>query len=151
MKTKKVNIYTNRLITALSVPIRGNVNAATLTTQQIFNCLCQKAIVDEILEDGTLVRLDMANYDKENDKEMQAKKEAIAQQLADDALAASMLAAAQATANREKLEAEAAAEAAKRALEVKEKEEAEAAQAELAAVRIATARAAINASKDKKK
>lgn len=74
--TKKVNIYTRMPITVLKFPISGNVLGITLEVEDICKCICSKAKVDEILEDGSIVRLDLANYNKDNSKKKVVPKPA---------------------------------------------------------------------------
>jgi len=64
---KVINLYTRAPITALSVPIRGTAMGLHLHVKDIFKCMCQKAVIDEVLKDGSLVRLDMANYNTNNE------------------------------------------------------------------------------------
>ena len=78
---KKVNITTVRPIRVFSVPIRGTVSNVELSTEDILKVICQKGIVDEILSDGTIVRLGLNNYAKDNShlsktyaKQMEEKK-----------------------------------------------------------------------------
>ena len=47
-------------------PITNCVETIDLTIEEIRLCLITKCIVDEYLPDGTLVRLDFSNYDKNN-------------------------------------------------------------------------------------
>lgn len=44
--------------------IIGCAKNLSLDTEQIRKCIVQKAIVDEVLENGVLRRLDLMNYDK---------------------------------------------------------------------------------------
>ena len=66
---KKVNVAarTPVVVSSLPAPIRGNVRNINLNEQDIFKCLTQKAIVDEILSNGSLVRLSLSNYNKVNE------------------------------------------------------------------------------------
>jgi hypothetical protein len=110
---KLVNVESRRPIRVVSIPIRsaGNLN---LTISDIHRCICEKAIVKEILDDGNLLRLDLANYNLDNNEIIRAKKQ----------------------------EAEAKAEAAEKAAkEAEEKEKAEKARA-LAAEKAAEEREA---------
>lgn len=72
---KIVNIATRVPIRVLNVPIRGNVRKITMSVEDIFKCICQKAEVDEVLSNGKLLRLDLANYDKVNEPVVEAKVE----------------------------------------------------------------------------
>lgn len=72
---KKVNIATNRPITrVVKVPIRGNIFGAHLTINEIRGCIMGHGIVDEILSDKSLVRLDLTNYNMDNEAALQAGK-----------------------------------------------------------------------------
>ena len=66
---KKVNVAarTPVVVSSLPAPIRGNVRNITLNEQDIFKCITQKAIVDEVLSNGSLVRLSLSNYNKVNE------------------------------------------------------------------------------------
>lgn len=63
---KTVNITATRPILSFHVPIRGTISNVKLSTEDILKVICQKGIVDEILEDGTIIRLSMSNYAKDN-------------------------------------------------------------------------------------
>ena len=66
--TKVVNIEARSLITATHIPIRqGNFFGATLRIKEIRGCIMQKGIVDEVLSTGKLVRLDLTNYNTDNE------------------------------------------------------------------------------------
>ena len=66
---KKVNVTarTPVIVPSVSVPLRGTVRNIVLSEQDIFKCITQKAIVDEILSNGSLVRLSLSNYNKVNE------------------------------------------------------------------------------------
>ena len=64
--TKMVNIYPNGAITTINPPIRSRVMGVIKSTDEIRQCIIARAIVDEILSDGSTVRLDFSNYDKDN-------------------------------------------------------------------------------------
>lgn len=74
---KKVNVAarTPVIVSSLPVPIRGTVRNIVLSEQDIFKCITQKAIVDEVLSNGSLVRLSLSNYNKVN--EVVVKKEPV--------------------------------------------------------------------------
>lgn len=63
---KIVNIYPTKAITSLNPPIRSKVIGVTKSTAEIRKCIIERAIVDEVLKDGSTVRLDFSNYDKDN-------------------------------------------------------------------------------------
>ena len=73
---KKVNIYPQKPIFGLRMPINGVVMGAEMLIGDIKHCICNNAHVDEILKDGkTLVRLSLANFDKDNEPIVEKKVE----------------------------------------------------------------------------
>lgn len=64
MKTKIVNIYPSMPITGVNPPIRSTVKRVTKSVSEIRTCLMARAIVEEVLPDGTAIRLNIGNYDK---------------------------------------------------------------------------------------
>lgn len=64
MCTKVVNIYPTTPIIGVNPPIRSSVKKVTKTIEEIRTCLMARAIVEEVLNDGTVVRLNNSNYDK---------------------------------------------------------------------------------------
>ena len=62
--TKVVNIYPSMPITGVNPPIRSAVKRVTKSIQEIRTCLMSRAVVEEILSDGSTVRLNIGNYDK---------------------------------------------------------------------------------------
>lgn len=115
---KIVNIYSKVPIRALDVSIRGNIKGLELSDADIFKCICQKGIVDEVLSDGSLIRLDLSNYNKDNEAALKAKAQAIldaaakVQQDILDKAAAAKAAEVAAQAEQQRLAKEAAAKAA---------------------------------------
>lgn len=65
MITKKCQIRATAPITCFSVPIIGNTKL-DLTSEEIYKCLCAKAEVLEILENGKTINLDFTNYNRDN-------------------------------------------------------------------------------------
>ena len=63
MCTKVVNIYPSTPIIGVNPPIRSSVKKVTKTIEEIRTCLMARAIVEEVLNDGTVVRLNNSNYD----------------------------------------------------------------------------------------
>ena len=61
-RTKLVNVKTIVPIHTLNPPLSGTYKKIKMTTGDILKCLCKRAIVDEILPDGSLVRLNIGNY-----------------------------------------------------------------------------------------
>ena len=66
MMTKKVNIYPTRPIITVNPPIRSTVKGVTKPVADIRSCILARAIVEEIMEDGNVINLDLNNYDKDN-------------------------------------------------------------------------------------
>ena len=66
MKTKRVNITTRVAVRTTNPPICGTLKDVEMTTGDILKCLCKRAIVDEILPNGRLARLNMNNYYTDN-------------------------------------------------------------------------------------
>lgn len=67
--TKVVNIYPSMPIIRTNPPIRSAVKNVTKSVDEIRICLMSRAIVEEVLPDGTTVRLNISNYDKDSNKE----------------------------------------------------------------------------------
>lgn len=63
---KMVNIYPSMPITTVNPPIRTTVKRVTKSTEEIRACLMARAIVEEVLADGKVTRLNLTNYDKSN-------------------------------------------------------------------------------------
>lgn len=72
--TKRVNINAPVAIRTITPPIYGRVSNIVMTTGDILKCLCKRAVVDEILPDGSTVRLTMKNYYTDNGAGLDAKK-----------------------------------------------------------------------------
>lgn len=64
---KRVNIYAPVAIRTITPPIYGTCNDIMMTSGDILKCLCKRATVEEILSDGTKVRLTMKNYCLDNE------------------------------------------------------------------------------------
>lgn len=64
--TKRVNVQARVAIRNTTPPIYGYHENIVMTTSDILKCLCKRAIVDEILPDGSLLRLNMKNYYLDN-------------------------------------------------------------------------------------
>lgn len=71
---KKVNITPAFPIYTIVPPIVGSVKKMEMSTGDIARCIYRRAIVDEVLDDGSLVRLDLSNYDKDNSKSEKKRK-----------------------------------------------------------------------------
>lgn len=70
---KIVNVKPVLPIMALRTPIMGEVLNCKLSDGDILQCIYSRAFVDEVLEDGTLVRLNLSNYNKDNSHLMKNK------------------------------------------------------------------------------
>lgn len=64
--TKRVNIQARTAIRNTNPPIYGTINDIIMSTGDILKCLVKKATVDEILPDGSTVRLNYKNYYLDN-------------------------------------------------------------------------------------
>lgn len=62
---KIVNVNAIYPITGVKQIVRGRLFKASMSTEDIFKCLCAKATVDEVIGDKT-IRLNFDNYDKPN-------------------------------------------------------------------------------------
>ena len=66
-ETKKiVNIYPTMPVTRVTPPLRTVAKNVSRSIGYIRSCIMCKAMVDEVLPDGTTVRLGLHNYDKNN-------------------------------------------------------------------------------------
>lgn len=72
--TKVVNIYPKSIIYSLNPPIRFPAKGVTRTVEDIYKCMVARAIVDEVLSDGSTIRLTFANYDKDNTPKVEEPK-----------------------------------------------------------------------------
>ena len=64
---KLVNVYTRYVVRGLKgVPIRSTVRAIKLDTDDIRTCILAKAVVEEVLDDGSTLPLNFVNYNKDN-------------------------------------------------------------------------------------
>lgn len=64
--TKVVNIYPSTPITGVNPPIRSAVRHVTKSVKDIRACIMGRAKVEEILPNGSVIKLGLDNYDKEN-------------------------------------------------------------------------------------
>ena len=62
---KVVNVTAIHPISGVSQIVRGRLKNATMSTEDIFKCLCAKATVVEVLGDK-LIPLNFDNYNKDN-------------------------------------------------------------------------------------
>ena len=72
--TKRVNVKAPVAIRNITPPIYGTCKDIVMTTGDILKCICKRAIVEEILPDGSTVRLNMSNYYTDNGAGLVAKK-----------------------------------------------------------------------------
>lgn len=71
---KKVNIEVKVPIRSLRMPLSvGKYYNVEMSPSDIFKCICGRALVDEVLSNGTTLRLDLKNYNKDNDVPVQVK------------------------------------------------------------------------------
>lgn len=63
---KKVNVYPTRPVTGLIVPLTSPAIRVNMTTDEIYKCLTCDALVQELLPDGSIVKLNLTNYNKDN-------------------------------------------------------------------------------------
>ena len=73
--TKVVNVKADIPLRDFKPPIHGTCKNVTMTTGQILRCLCKRAIVDEVLPDGSTIRLNMSNYYLDNSSSVTTKTE----------------------------------------------------------------------------
>lgn len=64
--TKRVNIKTTIPVRNITPPLSGTCKDIIMTTGDILKCLCKRAVVEEILPDGTTIKLNMHNYYTDN-------------------------------------------------------------------------------------
>lgn len=76
MMKKKINVYAKMPFCYGKGVIRGNMNNIILDIEGIRQLILAKNIVDEILPDGKLLRLDLTNYNTNNDPAEKARIEA---------------------------------------------------------------------------
>lgn len=64
---KKVNVIAQIPIRTVYPPIYGSYSGIMMSPSVIFKCILHKAIVEEILSDGSTIRLNATNYNTVND------------------------------------------------------------------------------------
>lgn len=72
--TKRVNVYAQVAVRNVTPPIHGTCKDIIMTTGDILKCLCKRARVEEIMPDGSIVRLNMRNYYTDNGAGLDASK-----------------------------------------------------------------------------
>lgn len=63
---KLVNITPTSAITSTNPPIRGKVRGVRMRIVDIRKCIMARAKVEEVLPDGEVITLTLANYNKDN-------------------------------------------------------------------------------------
>lgn len=64
--TKRVNVVTRIAVRTVNPPISGSYKNIIMSTSDILKCLSKRASVEEILPDGSTVKLNMKNYYLDN-------------------------------------------------------------------------------------
>lgn len=64
---KKVNVIAQIPIRTVYPPIYGSYSGIMMSPSTIFKCILHKAVVEEILSDGSTIRLNATNYNTVND------------------------------------------------------------------------------------
>ena len=72
--TKRVNVYAQVAVRNITPPIYGTCKDIVMSTGDILKCLCKRARVEEILPDGSTVRLNLQNYYRDNGAGLDASK-----------------------------------------------------------------------------
>lgn len=85
--TKRVNINAPVAIRNITPPIYGVCKNVIMSTGDILKCLCKRAIVDEILPDGSTVRLNMRNYYTDNGAGLDASRIAVVEDVKNESIA----------------------------------------------------------------
>ena len=70
---KVVNIYPSFPITTVNPPIRGSVLKTKKDVNDIKKCIVARAKVEEVLNDGSTILLNLNNYDRDNSVDLGAK------------------------------------------------------------------------------
>lgn len=72
---KTVNIKANIPVKNVTPPIYGVREGIKMTPSDILKCLCKRAIIDEVLSDGSTVRLTTKNFRDDFEGQLQASKQ----------------------------------------------------------------------------
>lgn len=67
---KLVNIDSPAILYVLTPPLKGVINKIEMDVKNIRYCITKGAKVEEVLKDGSVVRLDLDNYDRELDSQV---------------------------------------------------------------------------------
>ena len=81
---KKVNVYPRRPLFFGNFEIRRNKKDIEMTIGNIYNSLLAMAKVEEVLSDGTIIALNMKNYNKDNSIYANNDSEKISEALSND-------------------------------------------------------------------
>ena len=73
--TKRVNVRATVAVRNTNPPIYGTYKNIIMTTGDILKCLTKRATVDEILPDGSTIRLNYKNYYTDNGAGLSAKSD----------------------------------------------------------------------------
>lgn len=63
---KLVNVYAKTAIRSVTPVICGTHKNVVMNTRDILKCICMRAVVEEVFEDGSTIILTAKNYDKNN-------------------------------------------------------------------------------------
>ena len=74
---KKVNVIAQIPVRTVYPPIYGTYKGILMSPSTIFKCITHKAVVEEVLSDGSTIRLDATNYNTINDPEDTKVKAAV--------------------------------------------------------------------------
>lgn len=72
---KTVNINATIPIVNVTPPLYGYREGIKMTISDILKCLMRRAIIHEVMPDGTTIRLDLKNFRNDNRAAMKAEKE----------------------------------------------------------------------------
>ena len=61
---KLVNVYAKTAIRSVTPVICGTHENVVMNTRDILKCICMRAVVEEVFEDGSTIILTAKNYDK---------------------------------------------------------------------------------------
>lgn len=75
-KLKKVNIKANIPVRDVTPPVYGIKTGIMMTMSDILKCLCKHAVIDEVLSDGTIIRLNTKNFREDFEGQLQERKAA---------------------------------------------------------------------------
>ena len=82
--TKRVNVTTTIPVRTITPPLSGTYKDIIMSTGDILKCISRRAIVDEILPNGTTIRLTMRNYYTDNGAGLDAAERAANTKIVDE-------------------------------------------------------------------